>query len=463
MDSRRRDVLVKQLRQRASEAAWTHWQLAHQIHETTGTPTLLMAWRLAADLTQAKLGERVRKLAANVGSPCSPSSPSCQQISRWENGHEKPGAFYQGLLAACYQTDPARLGLMGDLRLIADQDCLPAARREENNVDRREFLVGAATAPIMFQLDQIRRRMDIDLRHALPASETDQWIEVVDRHVAAYGTFPADTLLKRLAPDLADLADLAGQFPQQKELARLIARLCGLTGALYTDLGDGRGAGSWLCTADRYAARSGDVATQYWLAMAQAVTATYPSAPGRVLDLANRATAQLGPYSGASAAQLAGLVARAHAALGNRRAAYSMLQTAEQIASRLTASEADETFFGFPGREMLMYTSQVLTLTGDPAAWHAQTDALASYSADDQMDRPLILLARAHHLARHGDPEEAVDVATTAITSLAPPFRLPLLISEARLVSEAIFTVSALAGRRCAQILQEAIPSGNTS
>jgi hypothetical protein len=187
------------------------------------------------------------------------------------------------------------------------------------------------------------------------------------------------------------------------------------------------------------------------------MTVTYPSDPGRVLALADKADVDLGPYSGAAAAQLTGLAARAHAALGHRAAAHSRLRAAERIASRLTAAQADETFFGFPRREMTMYASQVLTVTGDPAAWQAQTDALACYPADDPMDRPLILLARARHLSRHGEPDQAVHVGTTAITSIAPPFRVPLLISEARAVGQAISAVSAPAGRRYAQVLHEAV------
>ena len=75
------------------------------------------------------------------------------------------------------------------------------------------------------------------------------------------------------------------------------------------------------------------------------------------------------------------------------------------------------------------------------------------------MDRPLILLARARYLSRHGEPDQAVHVATTAITSIAPPFRVPLLLSEARAVGQAIFAVSAPAGRRYAQVLHEAVPA----
>jgi len=417
-----------------------------------------MAWRLAAGLTQSALAESVRKLAADAGSPCSPSTPSCQQISRWENGHDKPGAFYQGLLAAWYRTDPARLGLIGDLALAAGQDRLSSTAHPDDEVNWRGFLAGAAGASAHFQLDQVRRRMDTDLRHVLPVAEADKWSQIADQHVAAYGALPPGTLLERLAPDLSDLADLAGQYPQQRDLTRLAARLCGLTGALHTDLDDDRGARDWLHTAGRYAAMSGDLATQYWVAMAQAMTATYPANPARVRTIAGKAAAELGPYSGAAAAQLTGLAARAHAAMGDPRAARTQLAAAERISAGLTAAQADETFFGFPRREMVMYASLVLTAAGDPSAWNAQTDALSGYCASDTMDRPLILLARACHLARAGQPDQAARVATATITALAPAWRIPLLVSEARANGKAISAVAPQIGRQYSQLLREAVP-----
>jgi transcriptional regulator with XRE-family HTH domain len=459
VDARHRDLLAADLRLRAGEAGWTPWELARRVHESAGTPTLLMAWRLAAGLTQAQLADAVRQLAAGAGSPCGPSAPSCQQISRWENGHDRPGAFYQGLLAAWYRTDPGRLGLIGDLALIVEQDRSASPTSPEDDVDRRGFLSVTAAVPVLARLDQVRRRMNAGLRHLVPAAEVDQWTQIADQHAAAYGTLPPAALLERLTPDLSDLADLAGQYPQQRDLARLASRLCGLTGAVHTDLGDHRAARDWLHTASRYATMSGDLATRYWVAMAQAMTATYAPAPARVLAIAGQAAAELGPSSSAAAAQLTGLAARAHAALADPGAARTQLAAAERIAGGLTASQAGEVFFGFPRREIAMYTSQVLTTTGDPAAWNAQADARAGSRPRDPMDRPLILLDRARHLARHGDPGQAADIAAAAITTLTPAQRVPLLITQARAVGSDITAASPDTGTRYTQALRKAIPA----
>jgi transcriptional regulator with XRE-family HTH domain len=417
-----------------------------------------MAWRLASGLTQAELAESVRQLAKDAGAPCSPSTPSCQQISRWENGHDRPGAYYQELLAAWYRTDPARLGLIGGLRTTAEEGSAlaPVTGEEGEDVERRRFLAVAA-APVLFQLDQIRRRMDADLRRVLPAADTDLWAQVTSQHVAAYGEVPPGALLERLAPDLADLADLVGQYPQQRELTNMAARLTGLAAALHTDLRDDRAARDWLHTAARLAAMGGDPATEYWVAMAQAMAATYPPSPDRVLHIARRAADRLGPYQCAGAAQLTGLVARAHAEAGDAAMARDALRAATRIAESLTAAQADEVFFGFPDRATLMYTSGVLTATDDRAAWQALTEALAAYPASDAVDRPLILLDQATHLARAAHPEQAADVAIRAITELPPAWRVPLLISKARVVGKTIATTSARVHHRYSQSLREAL------
>ena len=127
------------------------------------------------------------------------------------------------------------------------------------------------------------------------------------------------------------------------------------------------------------------------------------------------------------------------------------------MAEDLTLTQADEIFFGFPDREIAMYTSQVLTAIGDPAAWNAQADALSCYPTTDPIDRPLLLLGRARHLARNGEPDQAVHVAVTAIRDLAPVWRTPLLISEARALGPAITGTSTRAGHLYTEALRETV------
>ncbi len=108
---------------------------------------------------------------------------------------------------------------------------------------------------------------------------------------------------------------------------------------------------------------------------------------------------------------------------------------------------------------MLMYASQVLTTAGDPAAWGAQADALSCYPASDPIDRPLILLGRARYLAGRGEAEQAADVAVAAITDLRPPWRVPLLVGEARWAGKVITAASPQIGRRYKEALRELVPA----
>ncbi|WP_329522155.1 hypothetical protein [Spirillospora sp. NBC_01491] len=222
-----------------------------------------------------------------------------------------------------------------------------------------------------------------------------------------------------MAPDLTDLADLARSYPRERDLNRTAARLCGLVGALHTDLGQDRPAREWLHTAAGYARHSGDLTQQYWTAMAQAMGAFYATRPNpaRVVQIAEDTRRDLGDATAAPAAQLAGLAARAHAALpGHQQQARTALDHAQSLFDHLTPARPDERFWDFPEAEMLMYRSQVLTRIDSPDAWGAQENALAAYPGDDPMDRPLILLDRARHLAARQNADAAAHTATSACT-----------------------------------------------
>lgn len=315
-------------------------------------------------------------------------------------------------------------------------------------MERRQFLSIAAAAPLLTTLDTTRSRMDSGLRRMLPAADVDHWWDVAAMHAGTYGRTAPGALLERLAPDLDEIAHLTERYPHQSDLHLIASRLCGLTGALHTDLGQDRFAGAWLHTASRYAQMSGDSAQRYWVAMAQAISALYGPAPQQAIRIADKARAQIGEAAvSAPAAQLAGLSARAHAKLGQSREARQELNHAQGLFERVTTQQANAEFFGFPSAEMDMYAEQVLTAIDDPDAWGAQTRALAAYPDDDPMDRPLILLDRARHLLRQGETDQAAKTAGDAITALPAPLRVPLLMAQARAVGDKIQLSSPAAAR----------------
>jgi hypothetical protein len=444
VDARGRGEVASRLRATAAEQGWPPWQLTQAIHQEAQTPTLLMAWRLASGQSQAEVTTGIRGLAADKDIPCAPN-PATQQLSRWENGHETPGAFYKPLIGLWFRTTGDRLGFGSDDPIVTlDSRAVPAAV-EEDDVERRRFLQVTAAVPLLAQLDGIRRRMDSGLRHALPADETGRWNDIAAAHVADYGQRPPAQLLASLSPDLDELAGLTARYPRECDLSLIASRLCGLTGALHTDLEHDRAARDWLYTAARYANMSGDTTQQYWVAMAQAMSAFYGPNPLRAVAIAGKARATLGDVPCPPAAQLAGLAARAYARSGQPAAARAELRNAELLHDK---TPADDGFFGFPGPELQMYRSQVLTLISDPAAWDAQTSALAAYPPDDPMDRPLIQLDRARYLAHRGDAEAGAQTALQAIADLPGPMRVPLLTAQATTLAADISQAAPAIARR---------------
>ncbi|WP_067481817.1 helix-turn-helix domain-containing protein [Actinomadura hibisca] len=446
MEPRRRDTIAAELRATAADAGWTPWQLTQTVFDKAQTPTLLMAWRLAAGHTQAQVITGIQGLAADEDRPCAPS-PSPSQLSNWENGRGRPDAYYRRYLALWFRTTLERLGLAEDEPIVTlVGEALPAPHDLEEDVDRRRFLSLAAATPLAVSLTDTRALMTADLRRQLPAADLEHWWDLTGTHAHAYGTTPPGALLARLDPDLAEIASLTKRYPHQRDLHLIASRLCGLTGALHTDLAQDRQAREWLYTASRYADLSGNTAQQYWVAMAEAMDAFYSRTPQRVIHIALRARHALGEDSPTpAAAQLAGLAARAHAQTGNVHAAHTELDKARVIFGNVASEQANEPWWGFPEREMTMYSSQVLSRTGHRDAWREQDKALAGYPTTDVMDRPLIFLDRARYLTGQNHPHEAAKVAADAITAIPARLRVPLLLSQVSDIADLIGTRSTTA------------------
>lgn len=125
MDPQRREAIAAELRATAASQAWSPWQLVQAIHGTAETPTLLMAWRLAAGQTQAEVAGGVQGLAADDGQPCAPN-PSIPSMSKWENGNNPPGPYYRRYLALWFRCTLEKLGLADDDPIITLVGQVPA-------------------------------------------------------------------------------------------------------------------------------------------------------------------------------------------------------------------------------------------------------------------------------------------------------------------------------------------------
>ena len=100
----------------------------------------------------AELQKHARSLGVTLPSPTSLKT----ELSRWENGHRTPDAFYQRLFAMAYGRTPVDLGfvqepdLITDLGATWDESVAIAARLWRQDVDRRDFLTASAFTAAAF-------------------------------------------------------------------------------------------------------------------------------------------------------------------------------------------------------------------------------------------------------------------------------------------------------------------------
>ncbi|WP_344977441.1 hypothetical protein [Salinactinospora qingdaonensis] len=450
MDSRKRARIADDLRTHAAEQDWTRWELVQAVHVKAETPTLLMAWRLACGHTQRHVIDGLRLIGDDTGTPC---SPNISQLSRWEAGADGVGPFYRRLFALFYGTSPASLGFPAPPPPITSD---PITCKGDDDVDRRSFLGLAATttAPAVLPLGEIRQRLESPLKRLLPTADLAYWTDTTDRHITAYGTCTPADLLVRLSEDLDEVSALANRYSHQRDLQMVAARLCGLTGALHTDLNDEAEARTWLTIAGGYARLAEDAPMRTWVAMAQAMLAYYGHRPDESIQIAEKARRDIGDSASAGLVQLTGLTARAHARLGDHDAARQTLAGATTLFSSVPAEEASDGFFGFPEIQLSMYESSVLSHIGDAAAWNAQTSALDAY-AGDPLSYTLISLDRARWQLQRGKAEDAALTATTALEDLRPAERLPLIVDQAVVLGDDIAVESPQAGNTYKENLEK--------
>jgi transcriptional regulator with XRE-family HTH domain len=94
----------------------------------------LREYRERYGLTQADVVAEVQKLAIGRGDIAVPGLDQ-SAISRHENNHKRPTPYYQALYCDVYGASPAELGF---------RVALPHERRNDEDMNRREFLVGTA-------------------------------------------------------------------------------------------------------------------------------------------------------------------------------------------------------------------------------------------------------------------------------------------------------------------------------
>jgi transcriptional regulator with XRE-family HTH domain len=303
-----------------------------------------------------------------------------------------------------------------------------------DDMDRRQLLRLALTVPALGPLEAVRQRLDAALGTGVSASTLDHWQEVAAAHAGAYLTTPAAVMVDQLAPDLDEIAELAGAHPHHRDIARVAAQLAGLTGAVCTDLGALHPAKHWLHTSQLYAEASGDSALTSWVVAARAITAYYYGTPTQVLRIADSGIPALGKTAAPGGPMLHGLRARALADLHRPDEARAALAEAQAVFARMGPD--DDPMFGYPQRQIHWLSSAVYTKVGDlDQANEQRVEAQRLYPAEDMIDRTLLAFDYADVLRQAGEVEGAAMAARDTILELPAERRVDVILQRARTLS----------------------------
>ena len=308
------------------------------------------------------------------------------------------------------------------------------------DVKRREFLMGAATAAGFSAVGAITARETIRLELGSSVighsgvTDVEEWREIGAEYGESYPVTEPGELLKSLMVDLYGLKAAMQAVPgesQQRALRAVGAMLSAFTAQTIANLGNLSEARRWWRTARNGADESGDPFTVLWIRGREIVRAGYEQRPvSAILQLIDELEARVTGSSPITAMPgfLAGK-AQTLALMGEPAA-----HEAENTLSRLRDSfdalpiptrTATDSIFSW-GEERLRFTeSLTYTYLGNyRSAEKAQTAALALYPADDLRSPAQIELQRSLCIIGAGDPLSGVRHAQKVISGLPAMHRI---------------------------------------
>jgi transcriptional regulator with XRE-family HTH domain len=353
--------------------------------------------RVAAGVSQKQLGE-----ACGI---------SQSAVSRME-GHGT-GTYQMTLLAraATHLHIPPRL--VG----LADHTAATAAPVDGTDVERRNFLTGAAAVATAAALPPA-------LTPHSPAG--DGQVATLRLATSAFRRMDGWTPSRQLSePVLAHLRltqTIAGEAEHEEQRSRLAAagsEAASLAGWLAWDMGDYGSARTWYGTAVKAARRAGNpLLTAYQLGSLAQFEAHAGNAP-QALDLVRDARRQLGGSRLAIAdAWLATVEALAHSAAGDTESTDTALAAAERSVVRIAVEEPPPwpwvfTFSG--GKVAACRLSCGARLGLSKWVFGAQDDAAGVLSSGHDKQRALLLLDVASGHMAAGRLDGAFALATRAV------------------------------------------------
>jgi hypothetical protein len=366
------------------------------------------------------------------------------QFGRWERGECRPRPPYLRVVCELYDASAEALGLCDPP--LSDGSALTSAgyngsavsspsdmpAEGERDVERR-----AAMASMAAVLGATFLEFTGALRHSNVGERMLAYIEAdASRFATQYATAGPGELLPPVQQTVTVVRRyLDGHQPieHRRRLCRAAAQLATVSGMTLFNLRNEQQARWAFRAATEAAAEAEDGLLGAWVAASECMIPTYNSDPGEVLALTQRGQRLAAGTSSAVVAKLAALEAKAHASLGNDRAARDALACANRAMATATVDELQPGVFGFPLAKYFFYEGTCHVRLGQPdAALAASEQALALYQPTRAFMEPTIArIDMAMAYAKKGDLDQACQLSRQ-VTAIPADLRTGPIMARVR-------------------------------
>ncbi|GAB2741142.1 transcriptional regulator [Kitasatospora kifunensis] len=382
-----------------------------------------------------------------------------ENLKRWETERRLPTPVWNELLAKGYGRPVEEI-----VRAVAasrrwrrlQRMAANSEGREDAKVNRRQFLGVAAAATGTVSLTGIAEARQ-GINAGLSSSDAGDLAYLdgaFERHRGGYRGRPPGLVLTQMATDLDLLRDVLSRphpVTARVDLARTAAGITGLVAIIQHDRGDQRDSHGWFATAEQAARESGDRHMLAWVLARHAMVPLNYGAPNTAAELAIRARAEAGRAPSAAAALASAVTARALASVGDHQGALRAVADARSIAERLDATQAADTWFGYPLQKHHVHLSQAFTLMSRTREANAEQEAaLALTHSPSVMTRALLAIDAAACLRADGDSTAAADMAAEVWSQLPDAYRDGLVRSRTEALQQSL---SGMAHTRLGEVL----------
>lgn len=325
--------------------------------------------RIARGWSQSRAIAELQKHAQQQAVRLPASSSMKTELSRWENGHRTPDAFYRGLLELAYGIGPIELGIAeapssSVTGLVSGASWELAASTAEDlwmeDMNRRSLLKSSAFAVSAFAAPTLQALVSPELGSPARAGSgrgvTAGDVAAITELTAGFarldnqfgGGQVRDTAAGYLASDVAPLLR-SGAFTGRlgADLFRASAELCQLVGWMTYDIGAYGLGQRYLIQALGLARAAGDQPLAGEILAAMSHQAAYQGEAQAAVDLA-RAAGQMARRYGVQAlgAEAAVMEAHGHALAGDGGQCAAALDQAERELDRADRA-ADPHWIGY--------------------------------------------------------------------------------------------------------------------